>query len=149
MEEVKVDVELYGNVEIRVGTVVDVEIHPNADSMYVERIDLGETNEDGEGQTRTIVSGLRDHISLEDFKGKQVVIVCNLQQLLQHLQTLAVVAGCGRGRFHCRSDKTCVGCRSCRACVGRNICSSDGSSRGQSRSCSSAQHTTAASSSHQ
>lgn len=70
MEEQK---DMFELVEMRVGKVLEVEIHPDADSMYVEKIDLGETN------VRTIVSGLRNHISVEDFTGKQVVIVCNLK----------------------------------------------------------------------
>ena len=41
--------------------------------MYVEKINLGES------EARTIVSGLRNHISIEDFEGKQVVVVCNLK----------------------------------------------------------------------
>jgi methionine--tRNA ligase beta chain len=104
MEEVKVEADLYGKVEMRVGTVVEVEIHPNADSMYVEKIDLGETNEDGENVPRTIVSGLRNHISLDDFKGKQVVIVCNLKpRKLRGLQSSGMVL-CASNEDHSKVE---------------------------------------------
>lgn len=60
--------------DLRIGVVVSAEIHPNADTMYVEQIDVG----DLEGP-RTIVSGLRNHIPLENFIGKQVLVLCNLK----------------------------------------------------------------------
>ena len=60
--------------DIRVGHVVSAEIHPDADTMYVEQIDVG----DPEGP-RTIVSGLRNHVKLEDFIGKDVLVLCNLK----------------------------------------------------------------------
>ena len=67
------EVDLFEKVDIRIGKVLDVEIHPNADSMYVEKIDIGED------EPRTIVSGLRNHISIDDFKGQFVLVVCNLK----------------------------------------------------------------------
>lgn len=51
-----------------------MEHHPDADSLYVEQIDLGEA----EGP-RTIVSGLRKYISLEDLQGRPVLVLANLK----------------------------------------------------------------------
>ena len=45
---------------MRVGKIVGVKKHPDADSLYVEDVDLGE------GQTRTIVSGLVKHVPIEE-----------------------------------------------------------------------------------
>ena len=45
--------------DMRVGKIVAVEKHPDADSLYVEQVDLGE------GQPRTIVSGLVKHVPIE------------------------------------------------------------------------------------
>lgn len=59
--------------DIRVGTIVSAEVHPNADTMYVEQINVGEM------ENRTIVSGLRNHISLDNFVGKKVLVLCNLK----------------------------------------------------------------------
>lgn len=53
---------------------MDVEAHPDADTLYVEQIDVGEA----EGP-RTIVSGLRKYITLEDLKGQNVLILANLK----------------------------------------------------------------------
>lgn len=60
--------------DIRVGKIVDVDAHPDADTLYVEQIDVGEA----EGP-RTIVSGLRKYISLEELKGQNVLILANLK----------------------------------------------------------------------
>ena len=60
--------------DIRVGKIVSVEAHPDADSLFVEQIDVGEP----EGP-RTIVSGLRKYVTLEDLEGRSVVILANLK----------------------------------------------------------------------
>ena len=45
---------------MRIGEIVDVKKHPDADSLYVEQVDLGEE------QPRTIVSGLVKHVPIEE-----------------------------------------------------------------------------------
>lgn len=57
---------------LKVGTILSVEDHPNADKLYVEKIDLG-------GEVRTIVSGIRQWYTKEDLVGKKVIIVANLK----------------------------------------------------------------------
>jgi len=44
---------------MRVGCIVDVQKHPDADSLYVEQVNVGE------GKNRTVVSGLVKHVPLE------------------------------------------------------------------------------------
>lgn len=48
--------------DIRVGLIKKVEKHPNADSLYVEEIDVGEES------TRTVVSGLVNYTPLEEMQ---------------------------------------------------------------------------------
>lgn len=48
--------------DFRVGQIVDVKRHPDADTLYVEEVDLGE------GRNRTVVSGLVKHIPLEQVR---------------------------------------------------------------------------------
>lgn len=62
------------NMDIRVGIVREAEVHPDADSLYVEKIDVGEDT------VRTIVSGIRKHIPLEQFIGSKQLVMCNLQK---------------------------------------------------------------------
>ncbi|KAL5971695.1 Aminoacyl tRNA synthase complex-interacting multifunctional protein 1, partial [Taenia solium] len=60
-------------IDMRVGKVVEVERHPDADSLYVERVDLGE------GSLRTVVSGLAPHVPVEKMQGLVGIFVCNLK----------------------------------------------------------------------
>lgn len=58
---------------IRVGKIMNVKVHEEADTLYVEEIDVGEET------PRTIVSGLKNFIPLEEMKGRLVAVLCNLK----------------------------------------------------------------------
>ncbi|KAL3878360.1 hypothetical protein ACJMK2_030721 [Sinanodonta woodiana] len=59
--------------DFRIGKVVSVKKHPDADSLYVEEVDLGE------GKTRSVVSGLVKHVSIEELQDRLAVFMCNLK----------------------------------------------------------------------
>nr|XP_043635554.1 probable methionine--tRNA ligase [Erigeron canadensis] len=59
--------------DIRVGVIKEVQKHPDADSLYVEKIDVGED------QPRTVVSGLVKYIPLEEMQNRKVCVLCNLK----------------------------------------------------------------------
>ncbi|KAI3518523.1 hypothetical protein L1887_07328 [Cichorium endivia] len=59
--------------DIRVGVITEVQKHPDADSLYVEKIDVGE------GQPRTVVSGLVKFIPIDEMKNRKVCVLCNLK----------------------------------------------------------------------
>ncbi|NWI56723.1 SYYC protein, partial [Calyptomena viridis] len=59
--------------DIRVGKVISVEKHPDADSLYVEKIDVGEA------EPRTVVSGLVQFVPKEQLQDRLVVLLCNLK----------------------------------------------------------------------
>lgn len=63
----------FEKVDLRVGTILDVENHPKADKLYVLKVDLGEPI------ARTIVAGLRNSYTHEQLKGKQAIFVSNLE----------------------------------------------------------------------
>ena len=67
------DVVAPHRLDIRIGKIVDVCKHPEADHLYIEKIDLGE------GAPRTIVSGLAAFVELEQMKDRMVVVLCNLK----------------------------------------------------------------------
>lgn len=46
--------------------------HPDADSLYVEQVDVGEA------EPRTIVSGLVNYMSIDEVKDKWIVVVVRL-----------------------------------------------------------------------
>jgi len=57
-----------------VGKIVEVKRHPDADSLYVEKIDLGELS-----GPRTIVSGLVNFVPLEEMENRMVIVLANLK----------------------------------------------------------------------
>lgn len=68
--EVPIDV---GRLDMRVGKIVEVDRHPDADSLYLEKIDIGEP------VPRTVVSGLVKHIPIDQMRDRLVVVLCNLK----------------------------------------------------------------------
>ncbi|PVF97182.1 nucleic acid-binding protein [Serendipita vermifera] len=61
-------------IDLRVGHIVDIKVHPDADGLYVEQIDLGE-----ETGPRTVISGLVKYIPIEKMRDRYIVAVCNLK----------------------------------------------------------------------
>ncbi|KAJ8956846.1 hypothetical protein NQ318_014260 [Aromia moschata] len=59
--------------DIRIGKIVEVSRHHDAESLYIEKIDLGED------KPRTIVSGLVNFVPIEDMQDRMVVVLCNLK----------------------------------------------------------------------
>ena len=60
-------------VELKVGEVLSCEKHPKADKLLVSQIDCGH------GDVRQIVSGIANHFTPEEMKGKKVIVVTNLK----------------------------------------------------------------------
>ncbi|KAK4759225.1 hypothetical protein SAY87_022356 [Trapa incisa] len=60
-------------VDICVGLITKVQKHPDADSLYVEEIDVGEA------QCHTVVSGLVNYMPLEEMQNRKVCVICNLK----------------------------------------------------------------------
>lgn len=59
--------------EFKVGKIIKAWVHPDADKLYCEEIDVGEET------PRLIASGLRKHYNLEEMQGRRVVVVSNLK----------------------------------------------------------------------
>ena len=71
-------------IDLRVGHILKAINHPDADSLYVSTIAMGdpagEDTTEYEGQVcRTVCSGLNGLIPLEEMQGRKVVVVCNLK----------------------------------------------------------------------
>lgn len=59
--------------DLRIGRILSAKKHPDAESLYVEEIDVGEN------KPRTVVSGLVKYIPLEEMQNRLVVVLCNLK----------------------------------------------------------------------
>lgn len=77
-------------IDFRVGFIQKAIKHPDADSLYVSTIDVG----DAEGP-RTVCSGLVKHFPLEAMQERYVVVVCNLKPVnMRGIKSTAMVL-CG------------------------------------------------------
>ena len=67
-----VNIQDFSKIDLRIGKVLECQAHPNADRLYVLKVDIG-------GEQRQIVAGIRLHYAPEDLLGKSVAVVCNLE----------------------------------------------------------------------
>ena len=61
----------FAKLDLRVGTVVEAEHHPNADRLLKLQVRLG-------AETRQVCAGIREHYEPESLVGQQIVVVANL-----------------------------------------------------------------------
>ena len=59
-------------IDLRVGKILDVKDHPNAEKLYLLDIDLGK-------EKKTLVAGLKSYYKPEELKGRQCIIFVNLE----------------------------------------------------------------------
>jgi aminoacyl tRNA synthase complex-interacting multifunctional protein 1 len=64
-----------GMIDLRVGLIEKADKHPDADSLYVSQINVGEE------KVRVVCSGLVKYIPLEEMQKRLVVCVCNLKEV--------------------------------------------------------------------
>jgi len=61
----------FAMLDLKVGKVLDVQPHPNADKLYLMKVDIG--------KTITMVSGLKEFYTADQLKAKTLIIVTNLE----------------------------------------------------------------------
>lgn len=77
---------------LRVAKIVEAANHPNADRLYVLKVDLGT-----EGQ-RQIVAGVRQYYTPEQLVGKSVIVVAGLQPaMLRGVESQGMMLAVGTG----------------------------------------------------
>jgi len=68
----EISIHDFGQIELRTVTVEKAEPHPNADKLLVLTVRMGP-------ETRTVVSGIREHYDPQDLVGRKLILVANLQ----------------------------------------------------------------------
>ncbi len=63
----------FARLEMRVGKIVEVKRHENADKLYIVQVDVGE-------KTLQTVTSLVPYYSEEELMGKTVVVLCNCER---------------------------------------------------------------------
>ena len=86
------------HIDLRVGHILKAEQHPNADSLYVSTIAVGDppgadNTTEYEGQVvRTVCSGLNGLIPLEEMQNRKIITVCNLKPVtMRGIKSCAMV----------------------------------------------------------
>jgi len=64
--------EEFKKMDLRIGKIIEVEDHPNADKLYIVKVNLG-------GEERKLVAGIKPWYTKEELIGKNVVVLTNLQ----------------------------------------------------------------------
>ncbi|XP_007434953.1 aminoacyl tRNA synthase complex-interacting multifunctional protein 1 isoform X1 [Python bivittatus] len=59
--------------DLRIGCIMTAKKHPDADTLYIEEVDVGEAN------PRTVVSGLVKHVPIEEMQNRMAIFLCNLK----------------------------------------------------------------------
>ena len=62
----------FKKLEIKVAKIKEVNNHPNADKLYVLKVDLG-------GREAQLVAGIRSSYALDELVGKQIAVLENLE----------------------------------------------------------------------
>ncbi len=69
----KIKFEDWEKIDLRVGTILDVKDHPNADKLYVLKVNIGEE--------RQLVAGIKKDYSKKDLIGKKIIVISNLEPI--------------------------------------------------------------------
>jgi len=64
--------EDFTKLDLRVGAIKKVDEIEGADKLYKLEVDIGK-------EKRTILAGLKQHYKKDELKGKQVIVICNLE----------------------------------------------------------------------
>lgn len=77
--------EEFRKLELKVARIQEVTEHPNADRLYVLKIDLGDSQ-------RQVVAGIRNSYKPEELVGKQVAVITNLEPaLIRGIESQAMI----------------------------------------------------------
>lgn len=88
-EKVYATIDDFMKIEIKVGTVLSVNVVEGADKLYILSVDMGEE------KPRQILSGIREYTTAEELLGKQFPFVTNLapRMLRGHESQGMILAG--------------------------------------------------------
>ena len=90
MKEEKIQIDEFKKLDLRVGKILQVEDHPNANKLYILTVDLAED------KPRTIVAGLKPYYPKEHLVNKKAVFVANLEPAtIRSIQSNGMILAAG------------------------------------------------------
>lgn len=69
----KIKFEDWEKLDLRSGRILEVKDHPNADKLYILKVDIGEE--------RQIIAGIKKSYSKEELIGKMIIVIANLEPI--------------------------------------------------------------------
>ena len=69
----KIPINDFQKLNLKVGKILDVKDHPNADKLYILEVDLAEEKQ------RQIIAGLKPYYTKNVLKGKKAIFIANLE----------------------------------------------------------------------
>lgn len=74
MSNEKIPYSDFAKLDLKVGKILEVEDHPNADKLYILKVDLNEE------KPRQIIAGLKPYYKKSELKNKKAIFVANLEK---------------------------------------------------------------------
>ena len=68
----EIDFKNWQDLDFRVAKILEIEDHPDADKLYILKVEIGE-------EERTIVAGIKKNYSKEELIGKKIIVFTNLK----------------------------------------------------------------------
>lgn len=91
-EDGLITIEDFDKLDMRIGEIISVEKHPNADKLLVIKLKVGE-------EERQVVSGISKYYEKEYLIGKQVVVVYNLKPVeLRGIESQGMILAAEKGK---------------------------------------------------
>lgn len=88
-----VSLEEFKKFELRIAEIESVTPHPQADRLYVLAIKVGDTR-------KQIVAGIRKHYGADELKGKQIVVINNLEPaVIRGVESQGMLLAASEGEF--------------------------------------------------
>ncbi len=72
-EKEMISIDYLNRLELRIGQILEVDRHPDAEKLWVMKVDLGN------GDVRTIVAGIKPYYQRDQLVGRRIVVVANLK----------------------------------------------------------------------
>ena len=69
----KIPYKDFEKLSLKVGKILEINDHPNADKLYILKVDLSEET------PRQIIAGLRPHYTKEQLQNKKAIFITNLE----------------------------------------------------------------------
>ncbi len=95
----------FEKLQLRVGTIKRVAVHPKKADDYVILVDTAAADEDIQ-----VVASLKDSYKINELLGKQVVVLCNIKPEIiagEESQGMLLISHAGKKKILLTADKKC------------------------------------------